>query len=876
MHNLLRSLYDRWRERRRERASEVLDGLKARYHTFRILLTHNEHALDLLRSVDQMLRSPMASREALSDETEELLDVTYELIDGLNRLAANGYGSLYDRHDHLAASIRKTLTSMLSRPSHAPRCIALSDLNGDYRGLVGGKAATLGVLKRTGFPVPDGFAITVDACKELLSENGLDTAIRRRFQRFENAPAATEAYETEAEEVRARILEAALPAGLEEELRRSYERLRLDNAGGFAFSVRSSALVEDRPEHSFAGQFKSVLNVTTFDALVTAFKEVIASNYSGRAIAYRLHAGLSPSSHDMAVLCQKLVSAHAAGGLFTVDPTSPENGRMLMNAVPGLGILAVNGSAPTDLYRPMRDFSGMKPMHEWAQVVAKTHRAVALEGGGLREEPVGDSECNAPVLTQEQAVRLVRYGRMIESLIGKPQDIEWAINAAGEIFILQSRDIRLAAKAREALSAARGKKLLMGGIAASPGRCVGRVTVVHSKQDIDSWLKERLSPGILVLHQSLVDAAGWLSDFEGVVVDLGNPADHLSCVAREIGRPMLTGAARATEVLQNGDWVILDADSAAIYQAPEEIWSEAAAMHKNREAAERLRQPQTHVETPETARLRELIEPLNLTDAYGPTFSIHECRSLHDIIRYTHEMAVLAMFRVGDAVLEESDVLTHRLEDGLPLHFLVIDLGGGIVPGKDRFKIQLNDVLSTPLLALCEGIATPGLRWGQAPPGAALSGLLSRAMLDARSAREVGSPNYALITRDYLNLNARVDYHFTMVDAVCSANPRDNYIRFRFKGGGTTAIQRERRARFVSEVLGQHHFFTDQQGDLLNASLSETSTDETAERLGMIGKLLGFSRLLDATMSDDAAPHKVARAFLEGDYALEGLEHDLT
>jgi pyruvate, water dikinase len=139
----------------------------------------------------------------------------------------------------------------------------------------------------------------------------------------------------------------------------------------------------------------------------------------------------------------------------------------------------------------------------------------------------------------------------------------------------------------------------------------------------------------------------------------------------------------------------------------------------------------------------------------------------------------------------------------------------------------------------------------------------------------VGNPNYALITRDYLNLNARVDYHFTMVDAVCSANPRENYIRFRFKGGGTTAVQRERRARFVSEVLGEHHFFTDQRDDLVNASLSETSREEIEARLIMLGRLLGFSRLLDATMSDDAAPRKVARAFLEGDYALESLGHSV-
>lgn len=873
MRNPLQGIYERWRERRRERSLRVLDDLKARYHTFRILLAHNELSLDLLRSVDQMLRSPLSTWETLSEEAEELLDVTYELIDGLNRLAGDGHGSLYEKHQHLAATIRNVLASIVSRPSHLPRCISLVDLSSDYRGLVGGKASTLGFLKRAGFPVPDGFAVPVEACKEMLALNGLDITIGRRFQRFESGVARSEEFEIEAEDIHGRILSASLPADLEAEIRRGYERLK--NAGIQALSVRSSALVEDRPEHTFAGQFQSVLNVTSFESLIAAFKEVIASNYSARAIAYRLHAGLSPASHDMAVLCQGLVPARAAGGLFTIDPTDPENGRMLMNAVPGLGILAVNGSAPTDLYRPLRDFPEREPMKEWAQIASKTHRAVLAEAGGLREEPVSDAERNDPVLSQEEALSLVRYGRMIENLIGRPQDIEWAVTAEGRLFILQSRDIRLAAGARKALGAVRGKPLLKGGVTASPGRCVGRVQVIHSTHDIDPRLNGQRSPSILVLHQSLVDAAGWLPEFEGVVVDLGNPADHLSCVAREYSRPMLTGTGRATETLQDGEWVILDADSAVVLQAPEEVWSEAAAMHRTVDPAGSFRQAPAGAVTPEAAKLRELIEPLNLTDAYGPTFSIHECRSVHDIIRYTHEMAVLAMFQVGDTVLEESDVLTHRLEDGLPFHFLVIDLGGGIAPGDNHFKIRLKDVLSAPLLALCEGMATPGLRWGQPPPGAALSGLFSRAMLDARSPRAVGNPNYALITRDYLNLNARVDYHFTMVDAVCSANPRENYIRFRFKGGGTTTIQRERRARFVSEVLGEHHFFTDQQGDLVNASLSETAREEIEERLIMIGRLLGFSRLLDATMRDDSAPRKVARAFLEGDYALQSVSRDL-
>ena len=83
--------------------------------------------------------------------------------------------------------------------------------------------------------------------------------------------------------------------------------------------------------------------------------------------------------------------------------------------------------------------------------------------------------------------------------------------------------------------------------------------------------------------------------------------------------------------------------------------------------------------------------------------------------------------------------------------------------------------------------------------------------------------NYAFITRDYLNLNARVHYNFAMVDAVCGMNPGENHIRFRFKGGGTTAVQRGRRALFITEVPEANNFFVDQRGDLVTNPFSRPS-----------------------------------------------------
>jgi len=882
--SILAGIRQKLREHRLSRAAKFLEALKVRYHTFRILLANNEYSLDLMRSLDQSLKSGSSE---LPEITEELLSVTYELVDGLSRLSEGGHQRLFERHHSLADAIRKELDTVMAVPSLVPACVFLDDLSADLRGEVGGKAATLALLRKAGFPVPDGFAVTSIACEGILSANGLDIFIRQKGQKLEAGYNRGVDFEADAEEIRLRILDAVFPESFEKELRRSYERLA--GAEGAAISVRSSALVEDRLEHSFAGQFKTVLNVISFDGLKDALREVIASNYSPRSISYRLHAGISLARHDMAVLCQRMVHAESAGILFTVDPAAPESGRMLVSAVLGLGITAVSGSAPADIYRPSREPADTgTPMIAWAQIAEKTRRAVAVIGGGIEERDLPENERNLPVLSEDRIRSLVRLSRRIESLIGKPQDVEWAASREGGILILQSRDIRLPLKSRQAAEAARGEVLLRGGVCASQGRSVGKVKIVHSTRDFDLWRNAAREPGILVLPQSLSDAAGFIPDFEGVVVDLGNPADHLAVVAREYSRPMVTGAGKATRTLHDGQWVILDADMAMVFKAPEEVWttapfsgsdspsiasgvSESAQCGSGASPPEGRRGRRIVASRPEAVRLRQLIEPLNLTDAYGPTFSIQECRSLHDLIRYTHEMAVLAMFQSGDDILESAEILVRRLDGAVPLHFLIIDLGGGISAGSKTFKVRLEDVLSVPMLALWRGVLTPGLRWNQPPPAAMVSGLLSRSLLDSGSARPIGQQNYALITRDYLNLNARVDYHFAMVDAVCGMNPRENHIRFRFKGGGTTAVQRERRALFITEVLEANDFFVDQRGDLVTASLLETQLSETEERLVMLGRLLGFSRLLDATMSDDTVHRKVAQAFLDGDYALAGM-----
>lgn len=858
MRNWLRRLAAPLLRRNKAREEQALAGLKARYHGFRVLLADNEQALRLLAEFER--QASARDLDGLQETGGRLLDAAYDLVDGLNRISGSGHLGLYTLHERLAAGIQACLEELSPQAAPLPLCAGLDDLDPNIRRHAGGKAATLSLLRRAGLPVPDGFVATTRACRRFLEFSGLDRLVRRCMGQVELG----KGMEVAGREIREAVLAAPLPEDLAQELEARWRALGQGREP--AVSLRSSALVEDRPGQSFAGQFHTVLNVRSQEGLFQAFREVVAGNFAARPTAYRRQAGLPLADLDMAVLCQVMVPARAAGVVFSLDPAAPDSGRMLVTAVPGLGTGAVGGEVPADIFHPRRD--GGPDDGSRDLIAEKFSRDVAQVSGGLRREDLPEDQRHAPVLDAEALARLTRLSLRIESLLGGPQDIEWALDADHGLHILQARSAQISGPSRPAPNTEEnGRVLAQGGVCASPGRAVGRVRRVRSARELRAAVSRELT--ILVLPLSLVEAAQFLPEVDGLAVELGNPADHLSCVARELGIPMVTALSGALESLAEGLWVVLDADQGLVRKAPAQAWSGPEA--EGRDGPRRRPRRPVRPAPPALDRLSGLVLPLNLTDAYGPTFSPLECRSIHDLIRYVHEMGVLAMFAAGDGILEEAGSLPRHLE-GQPLHFLILDLGGGLDPAAGRRAVTLEQVRCEPLLALCRGMAEPGLRWRQPPPGANLSGLLSRSLLDAGSARPLGGFNYALITRDYLNLNARVDYHFAMLDAVCGPSAGENAIHFRFKGGGTAREHRERRARMVSEILKSQGFFVDRQADLVTAVLREVPREQCAQRLALLGRLMGFTRLLDAAMTEDAAVDRAAKAFLEGDFGLERFE----
>lgn len=681
-------------------------------------------------------------------------------------------------------------------------------------------------VRRLTLPVPDGFVCTTAGTRRFLAMETLAADIRRLLRDMERGQSDLN---LAADRITRKILDAPLPDNLAHDLETSYRLLeerigpQRGEPSSLAISVRSSGVSEDGVERSFAGQYTSILNVIGSQSLLVAYKEVIASGFSARAISYRLNAGLPPLDFDLAVLCQVMADVDCAGVLFTVDPSEPENGRMLISSVPGLGTQAVGGSSPADLYRPRRSVlpsepetipdAGSAKLHDintieaeimdQAEIGVKTVREVAKKEGAIKLEQLAADEASQPLLEVTTIYELMRYGQLLENIWGMAQDIEWAFSRASGLSLLQSRPLRLASKGRRNPSHDTAKRLLSG-TCASSGKVIGCVRIALSLADLVALDNDRNNaldqqPTVLVLSQSIVDASPLFAQCSGAVVDIGNPTDHLSCIARELGIPMLTGTRNASTTLVNNQWIILDADDGTVREAAESVREATIEAFKKRK--ERAKGKTTDLLTslraetisPEREALRKLIVPLNLTDAYGSTFSLLECRSLHDIIRYSHEMAVMAMFDTGDMVMDFAGSLLRPLDIGVPFSFLVIDLGGGLRRTEESFlRKQLafhkplgrEDVLSIPLAALCDGLMTPGLSWHSNPDGEAMGNIMSQTMLSGRGRRPAGSFNYALAARDYLNLNAHVEFHLAMLDAICGRDTHANYIRFRFKGGG--------------------------------------------------------------------------------------------
>lgn len=422
---------------------------------------------------------------------------------------------------------------------------------------VGGKGANLGEMTSAGLPVPSGFVITVTASRRFYEASGLAREITGRIARLElDDP---DRLRTAAEEIQTLIRQAAVPEDVRDAVLRAYEELtrREPDAAGFV-SVRSSATVEDSAQYSFAGMFESYLNVRGADDLLRRVKDCWASAFGARVLFYRLKQG-RPAEFPIGVVVQRMVNSEKFGVMFTVNPSTNDTGRLVIEAAFGLGESVVGGQVTPDHYVVDKTTLGVVE-----RTVARKEFLLTRDprSGENVRVPLDDARGNAQVLSAEEIRGVAELGRRDEAHYGAPQDTEFAIEQ-GRLYIVQTRPVTTLLEKPATLTAPTGgPKVLIHGLGASPGVATGAVRVLASPAD-----EGRLRPGeILVTAMTSPDWVPIMRRAAAIVTDSGGMTSHAAIVSRELGIPCIVGTREGTRQLKDGMIVTVDARQGTVVE----------------------------------------------------------------------------------------------------------------------------------------------------------------------------------------------------------------------------------------------------------------------------------------------------------------------
>ncbi len=443
---------------------------------------------------------------------------------------------------------------------------------------VGGKNSSLGEmighLADLGVSVPGGYATTADAFRDFIAHNQLEQRIFDRLGGLdvEDVDALTHA----GGEIRSWVIDAPLQAALDADIRAAYAQLCAENGGGdVAVAVRSSATAEDLPDASFAGQQETYLNVTGADDVVVKVKEVFASLYNDRAIAYRVHHGFKHEDVFLSAGVQLMVRSDigSSGVLFTLDTESGFRDVVFITASYGLGENVVQGAVnPDEFYVYKPTLRQGKPAILRRSLGAKQIRMVYSDQPGerVRDEDTPDALRAKFSISDADVQELARQALIIEDHYERPMDIEWAKDGnSGKLFIVQARPETVKSRAKS--TQIERYLLQQRGTVIAEGRSIGQkigsgvARVVRSIDDMS-----RVQPGdVLVADMTDPDWEPVMKRAAAIVTNRGGRTCHAAIIARELGVPAVVGTGNALNVIKDGAEVTVscaEGDAGLIYE----------------------------------------------------------------------------------------------------------------------------------------------------------------------------------------------------------------------------------------------------------------------------------------------------------------------
>lgn len=429
---------------------------------------------------------------------------------------------------------------------------------------VGGKNASLGEMSSNlagaGVSVPGGFATTAQAYRDFLEQSGLNDRIHAALDALDvddvNALAKTGA------QIRQWVMEAEFPARLDSEIRQAFAALANGN-DNLAVAVRSSATAEDLPDASFAGQQETFLNIRGVDNVIRAAKEVFASLFNDRAIAYRVHQGFDHKLVALSAGVQRMVRSETgtAGVMFTLDTESGFRDVVFITGAYGLGETVVQGAVnPDEFYVHKPTLEAGRPAILRRNLGSKAIKMIygdeAKAGRSVKVVDVDRADRARFALSDAEVTELAKQAMIIEKHYGRPMDIEWAKDGDdGKLYIVQARPETV--KSRASATVMERYLLKEKGTVLVEGRAIGQrigagpVKVINDVSEMD-----KVQPGdVLVSDMTDPDWEPVMKRASAIVTNRGGRTCHAAIIARELGIPAVVGCGNATQILQDGQGV---------------------------------------------------------------------------------------------------------------------------------------------------------------------------------------------------------------------------------------------------------------------------------------------------------------------------------
>jgi pyruvate,water dikinase len=830
----------------------ALRHIQTKFSVFRCLLDLQNQVLKAISGWEEKSRrNRVLSTEKLA-EIEQGVGV---LIEKMIELGGDDYEVLRQRYQAIREDLENDLAAK-PRAASSDFVISFDRLGRLGAHAVGTKNANLGELKsRLGLPIPDGFAISTRACRHFVNCNHLHERIRGLLQEPASA-ARTSDLDSLSAAITSWMVSSPVPEDLQAAIERHYDDLAR-RCPEERFAMRSSAVDEDTA-FTFAGQYVSFLNVRKGD-LLDCYKKVLASQFTPAALRQFMMRGLAEADLAMGVGCMAFVDAAASGVVYTRDPLNADGDYVLVNAVLGLGSYLVEGVLTPDVFHVSRQDRTVL----FSRVARKPVQLVMLPCGGVGEQAVPEPEQEQAAIAVEPLRLLAEYALKVEAHYGAPQDIEWAIDRRGRLFLLQTRPLRvIKRKAAAPVPAELSAKRIAGkGTPICPGAGGGPVFHLRSVADLDQvpegvvLVAQNPSPKLIAVMQKV----------SALVTEVGGVASHMATLAREAWIPTVAGVSDVSR-LPPGLLVTVDATDGVLYEG---LQADLIASRRAEcEAPDPGRLPES------LRRVLETISHLNLINPGAPDFRPDHCRTLHDIIRFIHQKAMEEMFLAAKRTAYK-DRIGQRLKTKIPLLVNIIHLEQEIPGRKDKSWIAEDAIDSVPMRALWSGVLEEG--WPSRPVAPDLRGFLAvmGTNISQGNQPEFSESSYAFLSREYMLLNLRMGYHFATIEALVTPDPIKNYIRMQYKEGGAPLERRIRRIRLICKLLTRMGFEHSCQGDFLDATISYQDSSAMTRHLRLLGRINIITKQLDMALANDAVAQWYADDFAKklglGDAAINRL-----